>query len=267
MGTVSLSHIGGSRRAVWAWTLGLVLPLTGWSVGCDARAERLPPGVDHPLANRLASAPLQGTSRLFTTDPQPGDADGRGAAGPSILDRIPEDPEELDWIGALDRPSGQGGDVFGAVTDARALGRDILVLDRRMGRLSRYSQAGDLLEILARPGRGPGELLDPRAMAVQGEELAIVDASLHVHFFGIAGPGYRRSVGIGSEATDLCAVGGDLLLLGFSPADPGVVHRLQGDSVVRRFGILYESEDEVLRQLLSQGQIACDRERRRVYLA
>lgn len=105
---------------------------------------------------------------------------GRAEAGPAGMDSpdftIAPAWEPLWTVGALD---GEGWEVFGAVTDlAFNEAGDLFILDEQAGHVVVLDRSGAHLRTISRQGEGPGELTQPRSMALLADgRLAIFDHS------------------------------------------------------------------------------------------
>ena len=91
---------------------------------------------------------------------------------------------ESRWtVGALD---GEDWEVFGSVTDlAFNDAGDLFVLDEQAARVVVFDRTGAYLRMIARKGEGPGELAEPRSIALLGDgRLAVFDRTRRsVQFF------------------------------------------------------------------------------------
>ena len=117
---------------------------------------------------------------------------GDGGAGPPAGTSAEMDspdftinPElESRWVvGALD---GEDWEVFGAITDlAFNEAGDLFILDEQAGHVVVLDRAGAHLRTISRQGEGPGELTDPRSMALLADgRLAVFDRSRRgIQFF------------------------------------------------------------------------------------
>lgn len=104
-----------------------------------------------------------------------------------------ENLPETQVIGQLDGPRER---VFGQITDI-AVRNDgaIMVLDGRAGSVKVFRGNGSFIESIGRPGRGPGEFLDPTAIAISdnSNELFVIDKARLVSVFELVEGSYRFS--------------------------------------------------------------------------
>ncbi|WP_420464345.1 6-bladed beta-propeller [Candidatus Palauibacter sp.] len=117
-----------------------------------------------------------------------------GSAGMDSPDfAVAPEWESLWTVGALD---GEDWEVFGDVTDlVFNQAGDLFVLDEQAGHVVVFDRAGAHLRTISRQGEGPGELTEPRSMALLADgRLAVFDRSRRgIQFFTQEGE-YLESV-------------------------------------------------------------------------
>ena len=109
---------------------------------------------------------------------------GGGSADLDSPDFTVAPARESAWtVGALD---GEDWEVFGAVTDlVFSEAGDLFVLDEQAAHVVVFDRAGTYLRTISRQGEGPGELTEPRSMALLADgRLAVFDRSRRgIQFF------------------------------------------------------------------------------------
>jgi hypothetical protein len=164
---------------------------------------------------------------------------------------------------------------IGGVADI-AIGDDggFFVLDSRMNRVLAVAASGTLVATYGRPGAGPGEFRNPKALAFEPS-----DSSAYVLDQGLATVtilrwngrafAYDTSFRVSHFGYDLCVMGGLLYL--YAPSDQAtpVIQVLNRSGVViRRFGQPFgDRGGPPLRMALRGGVVECVRPDRTVILA
>lgn len=172
------------------------------------------------------------------------------------------------WISSL-RPGLRLGALVGdttqefgtpadAITDAR--GR-IFVLDADAREIRVYDASGELWRRIGGPGRGPGEFVQPRALAVDSAgELFVFDGLGRITVFSLAGDSVRvvRTIETRLDVSDACLTHDRMLILGHGPVSAGALHvfTLAGERVGSSRA-LYASGNRIVRSQLSEGRLAC----------
>lgn len=167
----------------------------------------------------------------------------------------------LTRVSSIGVPEGDPVRTFGDVADVAAdRAGNLYVLDAAARRVRVFARDGTFLREMGKPGRGPGELLGPVALAVDSaDRLYVLDAMsqrLEVFGPGTSGHGWVRSIRLGVPAGDVCAAEGSLYLLGTGTGRP--VHEITPGGVpVRSFGPPPGGRDALLSASLAGGYLAC----------
>lgn len=151
--------------------------------------------------------------------------------------------------------------TFGNVTDVVAdRAGNLYVLDAAAQRVLVFSRNGAFRGEMGTPGRGPGELLGPVALAMDtADRLYVLDAvNQRLEVFGAGTAGYRRvkSVRLGLPAGDVCAEGDRLYLLSTGEGQPVQEVTFEGEPV-RSFGVSPGRGDPLLSVSLAGGHLGC----------
>lgn len=159
-------------------------------------------------------------------------------------------------IGVLD---GAPEYVFGQIADVAGLpSGQILVLDAQYRRLTMFSADGNFLARVGRAGRGPGEFIAPVALAVNGNEVLVLDVGqARVHAFQLAEKSleFSGSIPVPASTRSMCAMTGFLIAFGYQRGH--MVHVLtRAGEPVRWFGQPFHS-DPVVAQLATNGKVEC----------
>lgn len=111
-------------------------------------------------------------------------------------------------------------------------------------------------------GHGPGELSDPKAIALGPDDrLYIANLERNVQVYRLEREGYvfERQIMLSVSANSLCVAGDKLVLQGTSFGDNRVIRvvDMQGRDLAI-FGRVYGSTHELSNYMFSQGRVACD---------
>lgn len=180
-----------------------------------------------------------------------------GAVGQSL-----EDLEASMRLGALDGPPGA---AFGLIQDiAAASDGSFYVLDSRMQALSHHSPSGELLRVVGRSGRGPGEYYVPlRVEVVSGGRVLVFDQGnrrIHIYSSTLDRLG---EVSLNRLYYDFCVIGDRLFLQALINGTS--IHEVSWDGeIVNSFGEAPSVPESVpielrplLQRNLSSGQLLC----------
>ncbi|HEX6751738.1 MAG TPA: 6-bladed beta-propeller [Longimicrobium sp.] len=168
-------------------------------------------------------------------------------------------------VGAMD---GDPAQVLGVVQDVASDAHgNFAALDAQSQTVRIFSPSGRFLARVGRPGRGPGEFFVPVAVAYDGSgHLYVLDqANQRVEVFApaSAGSGHVRSFPIDFPASDLCALGDRLYLLGFRNGT--LIHTYTFDGhPAESFGAAERPRDPYFSVSLARGLIECMEEARTV---
>ncbi len=178
---------------------------------------------------------------------------------PSSVIAIFDSAARVVTIGALDSPPHEVfGHIQGVVIDSA---ERLYILEQRTSEVRIFNPAGDLVDVVGKPGRGPGELANPLSLTIDGRgDLLVGDLTRHVHVFqpSMAGFKYLKSLTLAVSALEMCIMGQHLFVHGVRLDDNRVIHEydLQGN-FIRSFGTMYKSPNEIINFTLSQGHLAC----------
>lgn len=207
----------------------------------------------HPAAAYMVR-PLKPSGTLSTVDTGNGDSSLR-----AVISQLRAATPTL-TVGALDSPDQQ---VFGAIKDVQ-LGTDgrVFVLDSRLNEVRVFSARGEFVQSFGRPGRGPGEFVNPQSLAVTADGRVYVgDVTRQVHAFTMNRDGeyryassFRTSVG----PADMCFLGDRLYVHGSEQGLNEVIHEYAQDGTSRgSFATPYVSPNPSVNTTVSRGHIAC----------
>lgn len=161
--------------------------------------------------------------------------------------------------GFLAADSTQNG-VFGLIGDvALATDRTAYVLDVMFKRVAVFSPSGEQTATLGREGRGPGELMGPVALAVDGGgNLFVLDEmNQRIEVFSGADGAWVRLFPVDFHPYDMCFLDGRLYVLG--ARNGYVIHEVspRDGAVVRSFAPDPASRDRLLAGYRARGYLAC----------
>ena len=159
---------------------------------------------------------------------------------------------------------GERHEMLGSVADIEvdADGR-IFVLDHELGEVLLYSSDGSYLGFFGGQGEGPGELHQPRELALsESGRKAVVFSLNHIQVFERQENGqflYRNSFPY--SGTYGCVMNDHIYVLKYYPSKPGNIQKLtmEGERVAS-FGYEYQSKSEFVKSTLSgghSGRLAC----------
>lgn len=165
----------------------------------------------------------------------------------------------LSRIGLLD---GAEPYVFGSIADV-GIDSDgmIYVLDDRLSSVRVFSPSGKFRYSLGRSGRGPGEFIAPRAIALsRNGDVYVTDATRRIHAFRKTATAHAGGDSQNTQVPidDLCLMG-SLVVAHSRPLVRNEVIYILNDSgrVVRTFGELYRSPNNYVNMEIARGKIAC----------
>lgn len=163
-------------------------------------------------------------------------------------------------IGAAEQPSSE---VFGSLTHivVDSTGR-VFALDTQTGNVRVFDANGHYLATIGRPGGGPGEFIDPAALALDGTGYLLVgDLKRQVQVFAIdSNPmTYVRTIPVGVAPSDMCAMHGYAFIHGVLLGDTTLIRaiNLHTNREVA-FGSLYVSPSAIINYTIDRGHVACD---------
>ncbi len=253
----------------------VVLALTAMSCDQSARQER--PGdvesVEHPHPD--FRAPPEGSFTTVSSSPV------EAELLPPSLRRTLEDLRSLTPLRSIG--SADGDVVFGEIRDASFLGDDtFLVLDGQDKSVSEFGLDGSSRARFGGAGQGPGELVDPRGLAVtRSGALWVADVPSIHRFSRIEGEWAftRRTAPLPLQPSAICSFDEGAVVNAhtrMTPRDteadgsfPPVLFELRVDGELGAdFGMAYRLVDLGLFMSYSLGDVACIRRDDRIaYLA
>ena len=136
----------------------------------------------------------------------------------------------------------------------------MLIVDDALERLALFGPGGAWLEPIGRPGRGPGEFEQPRAVTRLPDGAILVAEGVRLQRFNRSGAGYEfaQALPLDVPAQDICAFGDTVVSNGSRRNDPVVhLYAANGDTL-RAFGAVYHSPNEMINEEMGVGQVACD---------
>ncbi len=165
-------------------------------------------------------------------------------------------------------------EMFGYIVDARMDQRmGILVLDSEYSEVRVYDYSGKLIGTFGAKGKGPGEFLHPRQLAITnaGRTIFVLTAERRVSVFERNdSTEFRLKSTITTEVGGAtgCAMNGHLYLLAYSPEIEGIIHKFSPEGEhVASFGAPYISPNPfVVESQSRRGLLACSEEHRLVGL-
>lgn len=159
---------------------------------------------------------------------------------------------------------GSGPELFGEIRDVieDPQGR-ILVLDNEHKEVRIFRADGTHVGCFGRQGEAPGEFQYPAHLDLfEDGTLVVAGRSGRVQFFESSGKTYERTGGFNVEFTpeDACLLEETLYLHGaLAKQSEQSIHVYSRDGTRQRsFGPVYQSENEFIRQSISDGKVACD---------
>lgn len=201
-----------------------------------------------------------------------------GASG-SVLQgtnqTVPASFPELTLVGRFGVLVGDTTMVFSrlsglAVDDDRGI---VFIVDELSHKLSAVTREGEFLAWAGGRGEGPGELIGPKAVAVSGSEIHVLDAYNH----RVTRYDMMSNTLVYADATRLpttggwefCWSNGDYVILKYEYTRGGTtIHRFdRAGDVKSSFGVPFLQGDAALLNLTDIGLLACDSASQRVFTA
>ena len=169
---------------------------------------------------------------------------------------------------------GMQDEMFGYIVDARMDQRmGIAVLDAEYSEVRVYDYRGKLIGKFGAKGKGPGEFLHPRQLAITnaGRTVFVLTAERRVSVFErYDSTEFRLKSTIATEVGGVagCAMNGHLYLLAYSPEQEGIIHKFSPEGEhITSFGAPYISPNPFMVESQSRrGLLACSEEYRLVGL-
>ena len=197
------------------------------------------PGVEHPLADSLASASHAGF--VAGTDDAPTWTDP-GFATDSLLVTF----------GAREGPDV---DIIGRIGMAKVRGDEIFVLDDQLHTVHVLDIRTQSHQRVGRPGQGPGELAIPRGLALSEGRLLVADERRLIHEYVRADGewSWTRDFSVPFLPLDICSTGNAFNLLAVRDDTSSIIHRVEDEEVVASFGVPYHWDDMFVRYVTAEG--------------
>jgi len=222
------------------------------ALACGGCGSHESPDRIHPQPG-LVVADLAPTAEVSIAGERPG-----GAASDSLLQFYGGDALEV-TIGAMEAPQEE---VFGEIAQVAFTGDRIVILDSKAAEARIFDLEGELVEVIGRPGRGPGDFASPRTLAVDSAGgLYIGDLVRRVQVFRPGREGYEleRVIQTGVSPVSLCLLGGTIVVQGVNLGDSVTIRTYDLDGAPRAaFGQVYRSTSAIINHTLSQGLVGCD---------
>jgi hypothetical protein len=142
---------------------------------------------------------------------------------------------------------------------------DVVVLDDKKSELRIFGPTGAPKQRLGRAGRGPGEFTDPLSLAVDAEgRIYVADLAHAIQVFAPEPSGYRylRTLRIEISANAMCFLDTLLVVQGARFGRDTILHVYdRSGHVLRSFGVLYRSPNQLVNYQFGAGRITCDGQR------
>lgn len=212
------------------------------------------PGRVHPQVDNILAP---GSDRVLLTDRDPSDPGLRDLGARLQAGR------QVSTVG-IER--GTRREMFGEIAAATpAEGGGFRVLDAEYNEVRSYGPDGQPVGVFGGPGQGPGEFEYPSAlMNGGGGRVVVSDRNRQIKVFSGDGRGPEQTIRLDFTPNDVCVIGDRIYAQGFRRGEDRdqVVHAysLSDGSHLASFGDPYQSGVEIVRDLLSDGRVACDSE-------
>lgn len=163
----------------------------------------------------------------------------------------------VDTLGALKSPPEE---VFGMIVDGAVDGTGrYYLLDRRKQAIHVFSAEGTFLSSVGRPGSGPGEFVEPAAIALDADdEVYVADADGRISRFLARGDGlvHDRTFLVGFNPNDLCVSEGKVFVQG--PRQRGTIHRYDRSGTWETsFGPPPSADNSIVAATISVADVVC----------
>jgi len=190
--------------------------------------------------NRRAIPTFTALALIVLANPGDVQAQARVGEGAGLAARF----YERAVVGSAD---GRDQVAFGEVVDVRSIDDgSFLVLDRLLPGFHRFDLDGTHLPGWEARGRGPGELLEPRAIATISNRIVVVDPPNARHsWYRLEGNNVyfeRSGRSVSSDDSSVCSLNGRTFIRG--PRDGFMIHELnQAGELLRSFDRMVEGDD------------------------
>ena len=168
---------------------------------------------------------------------------------------------------------GERSEMFGVIADVKMTPEGVFVLDSKYSEVRVYGYDGVWKSSFGSAGKGPGEFLHPRQLAVAqaGATVYVITGDRRTSVFEQTDSGafqLKKIIAEGVPTTAGCTINGSLYLLGYIPDSQGIIHRYSPLSEYRSsFAAPYKSPNPtVVGSLSRRGFLACSEQHRLVGL-
>lgn len=226
-----------------------VLCATGWIVTASCAAGR---DVSHPRAE-------------YVVREQPISAEVAFAVPAKFPEAFSDFEERIARLAGA-KPNVEvgrsNGSRFGFVSDLEVDAEgNFYVLDDRLNQLTVHTQDGSVKYVLGRSGRGPGEYVEPRAVALSPRgHVFIGDLTRRLLAYRRGPTGEIAGTSSSTEIAieDLCVMGTEIMTHARSMTRKELVFVLDTNGkMLRSFGELYRSPNVRINTEIARGRIAC----------
>ena len=212
-----------------------------------------------PLTSSLSQSAGQHPDRRFVDQSIPVTTTVR-LSGPRSETPLAFSKSATTSIGREDGPEEL---MFGEITSAAGNSRgQIVIVDKKTEDVRLFDAQGKFLQRLGRKGQGPGEFRAPHSVLVTpSDEIWVSDLQRRLTVFVRGTEGYRlaRTIPVDIGIRSMCHLGGNLVVNGMAIGDPQVIRILDPQAgLLRAFGRLYASPNEMLNLQFAEGKVACD---------
>lgn len=249
MMTSRQSHLASTSHAsLRAWGRGALLLLSLAAIAPLAAQTKS----DHPKPAYITPA-ARTTSVAFGTGPKAVTSAVRGVV-----------------VGAIGEEAGTPATTLGTINRAVFLDdTTVAIIDWTEANVRLFTITGRHLQTVGRKGQGPGEFRAPQTVAIAPSgDLFIADVRRTIEIFrrGPEGWEYRTTWKLPFGVRDMCFVGDRLFVNAAVLGKPEMLHEIDdAGSVVRSFGSVYRSPNQLVDHDVANGNIACDPERQLVH--
>lgn len=139
----------------------------------------------------------------------------------------------------------------------------VVVLDNSKNRLRVFdAQTGKLQASLAREGRGPGELTQPTAIDIVGNNIIISDWLLKLSFYRIQDDSisYSDEVRIDYSPKRICAIDNFVFVAGINLKSNYTIYKYDAETfeLLDQFHETYKSDTPLVSMMLSNNLVSCN---------
>lgn len=139
----------------------------------------------------------------------------------------------------------------------------VVVLDDSQNKLRVFDiQNGKLQSSFAREGRGPGELIQPTAMEVAGDNIIVSDRMLKLSIYSTKDDSisFRNQISIGYSPNRVCAIDSFVFVTGIDLKTNNTIYKYDLNTLeyLDQFHETYKSDNPMVSMMLSNNIISCN---------